>query len=284
MDKPNLTIIDGSSLIYSACYNTSVKEDLTDDFSKYKEALLFYITSILEATKADKYVIFGDQSSSYRKRLFPVFKADRSKQPPMKFRNDLTYYAINELGFINHPDLESDDMCLLTHSSLMSEYNIIIASKDSDLRQYPATFFDYGIFKEIAKGTKTLEEGFETIDLGNAYLNFWKLVLTKGHNNKSDYLEGCGDVSAKQYLLNNSQREYQDAVLSAFINGINKGDGIRKDIPGYGLYEGIDKFQKSFVQSYLFRNLYELPKDIVWEIPTLNDSLIQKSHDPEPTF
>ena len=70
MIKKKLTIIDGSSLIYSACYNTSIKEEKTDNFIYYKEALDFYIQSILEHTQADEYIVFGDENTSYRKSLF----------------------------------------------------------------------------------------------------------------------------------------------------------------------------------------------------------------------
>jgi len=255
MDK--LTIIDGSSLLYSASYNTSVKEEYTDDFLKYRETLNFYIESILEATEADKYIIFGDQVTSYRKKLFNTFKADRAKRPYMKFINDLMNYANTELDFFNHKDLEADDLCLLTHNKFKEEYDITIASKDSDLRQYSAKFFNYGIFR---KSDYKEGDGFEEISISQARATLWKAVLIKGHNNKVDYLEGCGEKTAANYLKGWESNQFEYATLKAFIYGIDKDKdkNITRSVKGYGINKGIDKYNKSFKQTYLFRYLTEL--------------------------
>lgn len=262
----NLTIIDGTSLIYSACYNKANDPNINnDDFSFYKQALEFYILNILSATNAEEYIIFGDSRSSYRKKLFSEFKGDRVNKPLMQFRYDLTDYAYSTLHFYNHEELEADDLCLLAHNHFKSTYNITIASKDSDLRQYPAKFFNYGIYAK--KDAYRIEDAFEEISLEQAQFNLWKSVLTKGHNNKIDYLEGCGDVTSSSYLNGFKVHQYAYAVLKAFIYGIAKDitKDVKRNVNGYGLNKGIDKFQKSFKQTYLFRNVEEL-KDLGIEI------------------
>ena len=253
--EEKLTIIDGSSLIYSACHNMAKDMKTTDDYRYYREALDRYIQSILEDTKADLYVIYGDQNSSYRKRLFEDFKADRLKRSYLKFKNDLTQYANTNLGFYNHPDLEADDLCLLTHDMYKDKYNITIASKDSDLRQYSANFFNYGIY-----GKGKVEDGFENISEIEAWFNLWRSVLVKGHNNKLDYLEGCGLQTAESYLKLWKHEQYPYAVLKAFLNGIesNREKNIKREIKGYNFPRGMDKFNKSFQQTYLFRTLDEI--------------------------
>lgn len=251
-----LTIIDGSSLIYSASYNVSVKESSTDDFSKYRDTLDYYIDSILDITKADKYILFGDDSSSYRKRIFDTFKSDRIiKAQYTKFKYDLLYYAREKWKVFSHPDLESDDMCIITHNQFKDEYDITIAAIDGDLRQYPAKFFNYGIFRKLDASAL---QGFELITPEQAQFNLWKQVLIKGHNNKLNYLEGCGEGTAESYLKKFSVSQYKFAVLKAYIEGIPKQDGIKRVINGYGLNKGIDEFNKSFKQTYLFRNSDEL--------------------------
>ncbi|MCK9429294.1 MAG: hypothetical protein M0R17_04770 [Candidatus Omnitrophica bacterium] len=264
MDK--LTTIDGSSLIYSACYNVSVKESSTDDFSKYRDTLDYYIDSILNVTKADKYIIFGDGSTSYRKKMFDTFKADREvKKQYVKFKYDLLEYARTKWEAFNHPELESDDMCLITHNQYKDEYDITIAAIDGDLRQEAAKFFNYGIFR---KKDYRIEDGFEIITPEQAEFNLWRQVLIKGHNNKLNYLEGCGEGTAESYLKKFSVSQYKFAVLKAYIEGIPKQDGIKRVIDGYGLNKGIDEFNKSFKQTYLFRNSDELTEfGISFEIP-----------------
>lgn len=264
--KKKLTIIDGSSLIYSASYNVSSKPDKTDDFFQYKQTLDYYLDKILDVTEADEYIIFGDGSSSYRKRLFDSFKADREvKKQYVKFKYDLLQYAIEHWGIYSHNDLESDDMCLITHNQFKNEYDITISAIDGDLRQYPAKFFNYGIFR---KPDYNVKDGFETIDSDQANFNLWTQILQKGHNNKLDYLEGCGETCAKNYLLKFKSNQYPYAVLKAYIDGIPKQDGIRKEIPGYGTNVGIDKLSKSFKQTYLFRTQQELNElGIVFTVP-----------------
>ena len=277
MDK--LTIIDGSSLIYSASFNCASKEDKTDDFSAYRDTLDYYIEKILEVTQADKYIIFGDESSSYRKRLFGSFKADRVvKSQYVKFKYDLLQHAKDKWNVYSHPDLEADDMCLLIYEAFTC-YDCTIAAIDGDLRQYPAKFFNYGIFR---KKDYQPEDGFETITPEQANFNLWKQVLMKGHNNKLDYLDGCGDVCATNYLMKFKNDQYPYAVLKAYIEGIPKQEGIRSNIDGYGVNKGLDKLAKSFKQTYLFRYPYELTElGIEFTIP---EFITRKKEDDTSTF
>jgi 5'-3' exonuclease len=291
MSKGKITLIDGTSLIYSACYNSSIKEDATDDFSTYKEALEYYIQTILEETKADYYLIFGDDHSSFRKRLFKSYKADRTR-PHMKFKAELSHYAYEELGFIKHEDLEADDLCLLSKNILINTYaidkdDIIIASKDSDIPQDEMIIFNYGwkapLYKKYKDAPIPLEElekglknAFRVVSKEEAEFNLWKQVLIKGHNNKLDYLEGCGDKTAEAYLTGFKPlanfKPYEYVVLSAFINGIkiDKDSGIKRNVDSYGLYKGIEKFANAFKQTYLLRNKSDLEQmGIQFEFPTL---------------
>lgn len=246
-----LTIIDGSSLIYSACYNTSQNPDKTDNFQYYKETLDFYIESILKITKAEYFIIFGDNNNSYRKRLFQSFKSNRIKTY-IKFKYDLLEYIKERWKSYIHSELESDDMCLITHNQFKNEYDITIAAIDSDLKQYAAKFFNYGIFR---KKDYKIEDGFEIVTPEQAEFNLWKFVLIKGHNNKVDYLENCGEGTAETYLKKYHLPQYKYAVMRAYIEGLTD---IRKSVTGYGLCQGIDKFNKSFKQTYLFRTQDEI--------------------------
>lgn len=279
-EKERLVIIDTTSLIYSACYNTAEKSEHPEDFSYYKETLKFYLKNILHTTKAKKYILFGDAGSSYRKSMFTKFKADRSERSTyIRFKYDLLHYARTELGLQEHPDLEADDMCLIAHNYYKDTYDVVIASKDSDLRQYPAVFFNYGLI------VKDPEHAWGTITEEQAKYNFWKSVLIKGHNNKQDYLEGCGVVTAEQYFaIGGLDLSTGTEVLFAYINGINV-PGVNRQIKGYGVFEGVRKFQNSVHQTYLFRHLQEIEAlGITFEIPDVNNSLIEEAYDPEKYF
>jgi len=265
-----LTIIDISSEYYSTCYNCNKEDDnRRDDFSYYKETFDNYIENILIDTKATHYLAFGDGYTSFRKQLFSDFKGDRKKKSQyFKFMTDLKVYGTTKWIVITNNILESDDLCLIHANEIISFDKIIIASKDSDLRQFNGNFFDYGYKRKKLH----ISDAFEEITHDQAIHNLWKQVLIKGHNNKVDYLVACGVESAKGYLAAFSTNQKKLAVLNAFILGMDKEKYIiSRNIKGYGLMKGIEKFQKAFTQSYLLRTVEEA--QAFDETFTLNDPI-----------
>lgn len=258
----NLTLIDFSSLIYAVSYNCS-KLDEPENYLLYRNTLDNYVKSILEDTQATHYIAFGDSGSSFRKKLFSDFKGNRkTKDFPGLFTTDLKKYAVVKWNLVTNFELEADDLCLIHQSHAEDlfpgeEVSVVIASKDSDLRQVAGTFFDYG----YRRANLTVEQAFETLDAKTAKYNLYKHVLIKGHNDKLDYLEGCGKESAEKYLSAFSESQLAMATLNAFMKGINKNTyGIYKNVIGYGESEGIAKFYNAFTQSYLLRTGLEALK------------------------
>lgn len=255
MNKLNLTIIDSSSILYIICYNLNKDETNSDDFSKYKEYYDNYFQGILEDTKADYYIAFGDGYTSFRKQKFNNFKADRKSKPIPKFLNDLKQYAIDKWNSISSNKLEADDLCIIHSNYYNKEYNVTIASIDGDLRQEQGLYFDY----QYKRKKIPVHQAFEVLSEEIAEFNLWKYVLIKGHNN-SIYLHGCGEETAKKYLVNflKNTRQLKLAVLNAYIHGIDKKKhNTPRNVKGYGLIKGISEFSKAFEQTYLLRTLDE---------------------------
>jgi len=267
--KPTLVIIDYTSLLYSACYNNQVVDEKTDNFKEYRDSIDFYTEAILKDTKADFYIAVGDGFSSFRKVKYPKTKADRKGKPAMKFLRDLKDYAYDKYSVITNELMEADDICLMLHDYYKTEYDVIIASKDSDLKQAPAMFYNYGWRRSLYKKgmpdpseadlKKGLKDAFELVDTILADFNLWKSVLIKGHNNKSNYLAGCGEKTAEAYLSSEDDFGSEHSVLYAFIHGIAKnGTTIKRGVKGYGTVKGVSEFAKSFEQSYLLRTFDEM--------------------------
>ncbi len=288
-----LTTIDVSSLLYSACYICNKEDNPNkDNFLHYKKTFDEYMQSIIIETKATHLLVFGDGYTSFRKLLFSDFKGDRKERKQIfKFMTDLKYYAFEKWNVINNNLLEADDLCLIhnhnNHHTYepLSDYEtrikfdkIIIASKDSDLRQGEGLFFNYG----YRQSKIPLSEAFETITKDDAEYNLWEQVLIKGHNNKLDYLEGCGKGTAARYLVNFSPKQLKLAVLNAFVFGVDKKKyNTPRNVKGYGLSLGIDKFSNAFKQTYLLRNFtqalrvdpefkYSYPQKIIQEEEFIN--------------
>ena len=258
-----LTIIDTSPLLYSTCY-TCNKEDepRRNDFSHYTEIFDSYMTSILEETDANYFLAFGDGYTSFRKNTFSNFKGDR-KKPYTKFMLDLKLHAEKKWNIISSNILESDDLCVI-HSNFYNKYNfndsnnMIIATIDSDLRQEKGKFFNFGYRRKNIP----VEEAFETVTYEQSIINLWSQVLSKGHNNKSDYLANCGEKCAEKYLKNFSINQLKLATLNAFIQGIDKKRyNVPRNIKGYGLALGIEKFSRAFKQTYLLRTEEEATRE-----------------------
>lgn len=279
-EQKRLVIIDYTSLLYSASYNTASDEEKVDNFKAYKETVDFYTETILKDTQADFYITVGDGFTSFRKELYPSTKANRTAKSTMRFLKEIKEYAYEKWNVIVDEVLEADDICLMLHNEFSKkQYNleVIIASKDSDLRQYPATFYNYGWRRDLFKKTngnpseqqtqKALKAAYEYITEEQAEFNLWKSVLIKGHNNKQHYLVGCGEKTADAYLSQVKPWELTTHVLHAFVQGIQKdGDTIKRGVKGLGFYKGIIEFGKSVEQSYLLTTVEE-----AWQVDSLFD-------------
>jgi hypothetical protein len=261
----NLTIIDFTPLVYKILHRCSKDEQRKEDFSFYRESLVTELNLILEVTKADYYYCFTEGNTSFRKQLFSHFKADRNHSWVL-FKTDLVKWAKDNLGLIYDDYLESDDYCAfysnlnyaMNDTDLIPFYkpvngakptNITVCTIDGDFKQIPGNHYNYN--------TKE----FFTVTKEEAEFNLWQQVLIKGHNNKLDYLEKCGDDTAIKYL-NKWKKNLRLGVIKSFMDGIDKKDysDIRSSINGYGIPEGTAKFSRAYIQAYLLKNIDEILK------------------------
>jgi len=271
----NLTIIDFTPLIYKILNKCGKDETRKEDFSYYRETLVEELNTILTVTKADYYYAFTEGNTSFRKQLFSHFKADRLHSWQL-FKNDLIQWAKDNLNLIYDDYLESDDYCALysninyvlttynglvpkiihIHNRLLSEEvdkfiteetNITVCTIDGDFNQIEGIHYNYN--------TKE----FFTITEEEAEFNLWRQVLIKGHNNKLDYLEKCGEDTATKYL-EKWKKNLRLGVLKAFMDGIDKTifTDIRSSIKGYGISLGAYKFSRAYTQAYLLKNIDEI--------------------------
>ena len=270
-----LVIIDTAPLLYSTCFVCSKDDNPNkDNFVYYKDTFDNYMQDVILDTKANYYLSFGDGYTSFRKQMFATFKGDRVNKGKPKFFYDLKKYAQKKWNIISSNILEADDLCLIHNqfysviaamipekgdSFSMVSLSPIIATIDSDLKQDKGNFYNFGYIR--SKITK--EKAFQTISEDQGTRNLWQQVLMKGHNNKVDYLVNCGKECAKLYTKPFSIPQLKLAVLNAFINGIDKNKyNMKRNVKGYGLVNGIDKFSKAFTQTYLLRTEEEaLEKD-----------------------
>lgn len=282
-----LVLIDTSSILYIVISNCSKDERTSDNFKAYKKHYDDFMQGILDDTGADYYIAFGDGWTSFRKQQYSEFKGDRKSKPTPKFMKDLKQYAKDKWNVVSSNIFESDDLCLIHahwyRGTVVDDLvftKVIVASPDSDLPQDEGTYFDYGYRKKKI----SLKEAFLTINKDEAERRLWSRVIIKGHNNKLDYLVGCGIVCASKYLESYTPPQLKLATLNAYIQGIDKKKhGTPKNIKGYGLLKGVEKFRDSFVQTYLIRTFWEA-KEIDPDFELVNPLKVELLNTEEDDF
>ena len=228
-----LIIGDITSLYYSIIHYYNKESNETDNFKKYKNKFDEWLQSMIDDTKATEYLLYDDDSTTFRHKLFPDFKANR-KSIYLKFRYDLMKYAREKWGIKQHLGIESDD---LVNIAVNKYKNAIICHIDSDLDQIEGNHYNY-----LYRG-KGWANGFYTIDKSTAEFNLNKMVISTGHNGPDKGLPNCGDKTAEAYL------KASNDLLGAFINGIDKKDypDIWRTVKGYGITIGVNEFYRNFL-------------------------------------
>ena len=253
----NLTIIDFTSLIYSASFNTA--KTGSELFTDYTDNLNFYLNNVLKDTNADAFIIFIDTHSSFCKEMYASYKATRTKMY-FKFLNDLTHYSKEVLGAISVDGLEADDLVLIHANEYKDLFNITIAYKDKDLLQMEGKFFDYKRYKN----NQTIEEATIILTKEQADLNLYTQCLKGDSVDNIKGLIGCGEQTAKTYFQN-VEVTFEN-TKEAFVKGIPKELGGR--FVGKSFY-GIIDFYKAFNQVYLLRTQHEAAiKGLPFELVT----------------
>lgn len=241
--KEKLTIIDTTSLMWTACVTLG---DDKDNYIKAKKNFDKWFEDILNQTKTDYYLAFTDQSS-FRRELLHDYKSDRASERP-KFLKPLMKDVSEKWNIFSNPIIESDDLCLINHNHYKDKYDCVIAAIDSDLRQYPAKFYNYK--KNKAEGKSDWEE----VTPGEAELNLWTSVIAGSHNGLKG-IHGCGESNARMYLTKFKPAQFPFAALSAYIKGVDKTKykGMTRNIKGLGLFKGQLEYNRNFISSYLLR-------------------------------
>lgn len=198
-----IIIIDADSLIYIHSYIN--REE--DDFFVHKESISSAINEIINITKADAYIGFLTVMGSFRKSFATSkeYKGNRKYRPKPKFYYDYVQFLMEEWKFKAFDQLEADDLCYIAWKEYKDTYDVIVASPDKDLKQFPCNFYDY------KKETESI------ISEQDAAYNFWYQVLIGDSADNIIGARGVGPVAASKALTGKSIEEMPLVALSEFI-------------------------------------------------------------------
>lgn len=227
-------LIDADTPIFASALSANDKE-LWVATSRLKEMIF----NIIEASKADEYILFVSGSSNFRKDIDANYKANRTQPDPIH-RKACREFLIEEMGAIPAENSEADDLC-----GVFQGENTIICGIDKDLLQIPGKHFRW----QITRGSKVVREA-ETLEISQieGLRSFYRQMLTGDTSDNIKGIDKIGDVKAKKIidclnteeemkkivkdLYNDDVRYYNNANLLWIMRGFGETYTVREEIYG----------------------------------------------------
>lgn len=129
-----VALIDGDGIIFR---QMSSKQSLEKDWYDLKEIVDDKFQSILDKLQTDRFRIYLTSRTSFRKELYPSYKAKR-KKIVIPYLSDMYQHVYDEWGAYSMDKLEADDCVSIDALDLRSKkIPYVVVSIDSDLDQIP---------------------------------------------------------------------------------------------------------------------------------------------------
>jgi DNA polymerase-1 len=143
-------LIDGDVLAYQSAFiaqaNIQWEGELWtthSDLALAKNWVIERLEMFKEKTGADAFVIAISDKNNFRRKLNPLYKANRrSKFAPIGL-SPMRDWMAEEYGTVIYPNLEADDTIAIMATDLTPDEERIIVSIDKDFKSVPCTFYDF---------------------------------------------------------------------------------------------------------------------------------------------
>ena len=202
-------LIDGDVLAYQSAFiaqaNIQWEGELWtthSDLALAKNWVIERFEMFKEKTGADAFVIAISDKNNFRRKLNPLYKANRrSKFAPIGL-SPMRDWMAEEYGTVIYPNLEADDTIAIMATDLTPDEERIIVSIDKDFKSVPCTFYDFN------------RDEIHDVSVEDA--NKYHLMQTMAGDPVDGYkgIPGVGAVKAMRLLDNNGTN--WDTVLKAY--------------------------------------------------------------------
>lgn len=202
-------LIDGDVLAYQSAFiaqaNIQWEGELWtthSDLALAKNWCIERFEMFKEKTGADAFVIAISDKNNFRRKLNPLYKANRrSKFAPIGL-SPMRDWMAEEYGTVIYPNLEADDTIAIMATDLTPDEERIIVSIDKDFKSVPCTFYDFN------------RDEIHDVSVEDA--NKYHLMQTMAGDPVDGYkgIPGVGVVKAMRLLDNNGAN--WDTVLKAY--------------------------------------------------------------------
>ena len=149
MSKTTL-LIDADVLAFEASIvaeeSIQWKEELWTvhaDMALAKARVINRVEEFKDTLKTDKVVMCLSDRANFRRKLYPDYKANRSKSRLPIILRQVKQWIIDDLGGQLWANLEADDVISILATDRAMDEETIIVSIDKDFKSVPGIFYDY---------------------------------------------------------------------------------------------------------------------------------------------
>jgi 5'-3' exonuclease len=197
-----ILLVDADSLIFASCYSNDKQgqfyEDIEDAINKFDQQFMKIVNDLEERFEIEKVITFNGSKGNFRKKITPVYKANRKKQDLPPLLHDMHDYVKKQYNSVYGYGIETDDLVSaywFTLSKDLGRENVMIVSIDKDYRQFPALIYNYHYnHREIIDITP--EE---------AMFNFYSQMIEGDTADNVNYFKGKGKKFAEKQIQRQSK-------------------------------------------------------------------------------
>jgi 5'-3' exonuclease len=227
-----ILLVDADSLIFASCYSNDKQgqfyEDIEDAINKFDQQFMKIVNDLEERFEIEKVITFNGSKGNFRKKITPVYKANRKKQDLPPLLHDMHDYVKKQYNSVYGYGIETDDLVSaywFTLSKDLGRENVMIVSIDKDYRQFPALIYNYHYnHREIIDITP--EE---------AMFNFYSQMIEGDTADNVNYFKGKGKKFAENYLKNCKTKYQYTKKMYELFKDKYKGKARQKYVECYNL-------------------------------------------------
>lgn len=227
-----ILLVDADSLIFASCYSNDKQgqfyEDIEDAINKFDQQFMKIVNDLEEKFEIEKVITFNGSKGNFRKKITPVYKANRKKQDLPPLLHDMHDYVKKQYNSVYGYGIETDDLVSAYWFSLSKDLgreNVMIVSIDKDYRQFPALIYNYHYnHREIIDITP--EE---------AMFNFYSQMIEGDTADNVNYFKGKGKKFAENYLKNCKTKYQYTKKMYELFKDKYKGKARQKYVECYNL-------------------------------------------------
>jgi 5'-3' exonuclease len=227
-----ILLVDADSLIFASCYSNDKQgqfyEDIEDAINKFDQQFMKIVNDLEERFEIEKVITFNGSKGNFRKKITPVYKANRKKQDLPPLLHDMHNYVKKQYNSVYGYGIETDDLVSAYWFSLSKDLgreNVMIVSIDKDYRQFPALIYNYHYnHREIVDITP--EE---------AMFNFYSQMIEGDTADNVNYFKGKGKKFAENYLKNCKTKYQYTKKMYELFKDKYKGKARQKYVECYNL-------------------------------------------------